>query len=285
VEVKRNSIVDVTLRLLRVDDGSARVCVDIEDWPKNPACPQPPPPPKPTVFSGCWKLIVTKTNALPGTDPVEAGILTITQQDSNLTGKIVWKSGARDSSRGHVRYDGRYAYFDDSVSPGSFYIKSVIDSGRTGLYGHISSVSRNLYGDFKAARTACDAVHPVDPLPTKVCYDVSRKFLSDEIKIPGRLVMETLGRSVVGVFRWQGSAPERVSGTSDPSQNGVYHVDLAYVPPPIQGTDSPLLYSGNYSDPPTEAYGSIVSLGNAPPTTLGYWQGFPSVCSAKDSLP
>lgn len=157
-EIRTGATANVPLFLKSTGSGSAHVCLQVEGWPMDSSCVQPPPPHPYPNLAGCYALTVTKHG--PREDTLFKAGLRLSQYDSSLFGVVTWKSGARDSAMGFVL--NQYAGFILGTDSNSLMFQGRPDSATGRLIGFFNLPARGISGAAVAVPAPCDSIVPPD---------------------------------------------------------------------------------------------------------------------------
>lgn len=214
--IQAGATANVPLFLKSTDSGSAHICLQVEGWPVDSSCAQPPPQPRYPDLAGCYALTVTKPG--PRQDSLFKATLRITQYDSSLFAVATWKSGAKDSATGYVLPGGGGFYLGSH--PSQFVFKGNLDTGSGGLSGYFQDSARGISGDASAGRVACDTVTPPPPdsvyLDSLLCWNV-RQSTVDGRNMTGTLWAGWRGASLRAWFEWNDLSAFRMDNGTIPA--------------------------------------------------------------------
>lgn len=217
--ISRDSTAEVRLYLRAGGNGKAHVCVEVEGWPVDPSCIQPPDTTG-LFIGGCWNLTVNKPG--PKIDTLFKGRLQVDQSGNFFSVRLTWESGAVDSTTGEVYPDG-VAYFGPGLS-GDFLFKSLPDSVGD-LFGWFDDPGRGISGYARAVRASCDTVSP--PTYIRACFNFKQTLVQGKSG-SGRIGFESWGEGWVGTyFHWDGFKPEYAIG--NPIYGSIGDSALVYV--------------------------------------------------------
>lgn len=276
--ISRDSTAEVRLFLRAGGNGKAHVCVEVEGWPIDPSCIQPPDTSS-LFVGGCWNFTVTKPG--PKQDSLFKGTLQVDQSGSFLSARLIWESGAVDTTIGEV-FANETAYFGPGLS-GDFLFKSHLDSAGD-LIGWFEDPGRGITGYARAARASCDTVSP--PTYIRACFNFKQTLVQGK-SASGRIGFESWGEGWVGTyFHWDGFAPgyaigNPIYGSIDDSalvQVGA-HPPAGMFPPKAK-IDS-VGYMMNLQ--PGIGIGSLYQIGGINDGKhLGDWSGMRTECKESD---
>jgi hypothetical protein len=288
--IEKDSITDVRLYLRKTGGGGANICVEVEGWPSDPRCGNPPVPVYPN-FGGCWNVAITKHLGPPHDDTVFTGILRIVQKDSNLAAVITWKSGAADTAYGHVRSGDGTAIIGYYLGYGDFTFKGGLDSSEQLMFGWFTDSSRGIFGNLNGKRGYCDSIiEPPDPdTVVTACFSIAQA-LNNGRGGSGRMVLRQSQGVAWGTMNWAGYAPMAVPpGTVTGSIQDSGVVFLQGRPPKgmfdISAKVDSMAYKGRILPDGMIIDANVYQILPGASKPLGVWKGFRDACTSKDSLP
>ncbi|HKP95811.1 MAG TPA: hypothetical protein VJ385_08650 [Fibrobacteria bacterium] len=300
VLIRRDSTSDVHLYLKKVGgNGSAHVCVEVEGWPSDSACVQPPVIPPFPLFRGCWNVAITKPGPTRQQDSVFKAKLRIFQRDSVLSAVITWNSGKKDSAYGYVILPGGYAVIGYNGGHGDFTLRANLIPSKVDtthpleLFGWFNDSLRNIYGNLAGSRTSCDSVivPPIDSTlhdTVRACFNVSQNLVKGKSG-SGRLGLVARGARYVGYLHWNGLP----AMTSREDFLGRFPLDSASITlrgksPAGMWTTTPQSDTVSYQirlRPTGTAVGTVSRLFPAGWSPAGTWNATASACTEKDLRP
>lgn len=276
--ISRDSVAEVRLFLRAGGSGRAHVCVQVEGWPSDSTCIQPPDTGT-VVLDGCWRIQIAASG--PGPDTLFGGELRIIQLGDTLLSTLHWDSGSTDTAIGRV-FPGGPIYL--GIDGGDFRFKANLDSAGT-LVGGFYHQARGISGWGQAWRTSCDTISP--PSFVRACFTFKQTLNSGK-SASGRIGFEAWnGGWMSTYFHWDGLGSgygygETVYGSVDDSalvRVGVHPPTGMF--PPKQKIDS-VLYLMNLQ-PQGASIGGLFQLsGLNQGVQLGSWSGMRATCRESD---
>ncbi|MDB5047724.1 MAG: hypothetical protein JWO30_795 [Fibrobacteres bacterium] len=293
--IQRDSIAEVHLYLRKKNGGGgAHVCVEVEGWPSDSTCINPPIHSVPW-FGGCWKVIITKRGATPKDDSLFKARLRIDQWDTSLVATFTWNSGQKDAYSGYVRLDGTAVILDNLgqvIFKGNLDATVVDTTNATPLNGYFNNPARGIFGSLAGSRTYCDSI-PIEPPiidTTRACFSVSQSLIKGK-STTGRLGLIGVTGSgsgyVTGYFHWKGFATMNTWGDSLGGPLDSASLRLIGTAPPgmVQGTGADTLAYLMDLRPGQTTSGTVQRVDAAGFFPNGTWKATPSACGVQDFQP
>ncbi|MDQ3003702.1 MAG: hypothetical protein M3Y08_20890 [Fibrobacterota bacterium] len=287
--IEKDRVTDVRLYLRKGGGGSAHICVEVEGWPLDSSCINPPNPVYPD-FSGCWNVSITKNVGTTPYDSLFTGYLRINQSDSSLAAVITWKSGAADTAYGHVRSSDGTAIIGYYLEYGDFAFKGGMDSSGQTIFGWFTDSSRGIFGNLQGQRGSCDSVIVVPPVEdTVACFSVAQALKNGKGG-SGKLVLRQNMGHVWGTFNWIGFPamsvmPGTMSGSILDSAVVTLHGRAPKGMFDVSGKVDSVAYKGRIMPNGMIIDATVYRILPGAWKALGVWKGYREACASKDSLP
>ncbi len=196
-----DTVAQVRLRLNKSGLGAADVCVEVEGWATDSSCVKIKP--APFNLTGCYSVLISKSDSLGFLLAPELAKLSLTQSDTLVHAILKWSSGRVDSAKGifspqMTLFLGPWNGTDTAVHNGSFYLKAGFSQDRS-FGGDLTLDNQRSYQMISGVPTSCDAS---DGEP-RACYSVSRELRTAPTE-SGRLILRATKVGSWGYFQWNG---------------------------------------------------------------------------------